>query len=153
MPAALRSPPALVTRTKATPRPCRRFPRGSALSGEPPRGGQGRGPPAAAQQSHSGLHPSHLHRAPSRQAVAAFETLHYHVLPRWLDHPALHGGSLTAVARETALTAASGRAVRHDAWPRPQGGRKPVQGGFTTAQLPAAPSSFSVPSLSPAMKG
>lgn len=139
VPAARWSPPAPVTRTKVTPPPSRRVPRGRALSGEPPRGRQGQRPPAAAQQSHSGFHPSHLHRAPSRQAVAAFETLHYHVLPRWLDHPALHGGSLTAVARGTALAAASGRASRHDARPRPRGRRKPVQGGIHNSPAACCP--------------
>lgn len=108
--------------TETTPRASRRFPRGRTLSGGSEEGD--RGHPVAARPpggARRGLHSPHLHGAASRQAVAAFETLHYHVLPGWLDHPTLHGGSLTTVARGTALTGASGRAYVTTPGPAPGG--------------------------------
>lgn len=92
MPAALGSPPA---GPKPRPMHLGGFPEGRRSRASLPKAGR-------PEPSHSrpgagarrGLHSPHLHGAASRQAVEAFETLHYHVLPRWLHHPTLHGGSL-----------------------------------------------------------
>lgn len=146
-PAALGSQPA-----GPRPRPVHRgvFPEGGRSPASRSEEGDW-GPPVAARPAElTALHSPHLHGAVSRQAVAAFETLHYHVLPGWLDHSALHGESLTTVARGTALRGASGRAVRHDARPRPRGwtpvGRG-VRGERPASQLVPLSLPYSCPSV------